>query len=140
MVHVRDDLGDWRWAIMPPALQELARQELEREILGQDRDAMTAALLSRVLSTLDVSPLACSTEYVARRLGVSPSRVRDLRDAGMLPYMVELRGKSGNLTQPRAFWRCIADAWGDYRNEHPKPMGRGARWWPPINEPDADAR
>lgn len=119
----------WRWSALSPALQRLARAELERELrdaLGLDPSSAHVAAL--ILPDLDLSYLSLPTAEAARVLGIGHHRVNVLRNEGTLPYMVE--HASGGHTHTRIFWRAVVTAWAEWRRDHERPVGRGARFWP----------
>jgi len=121
------DAATWRWVHLSPTLRAEAHVVAARVFLDQGADDTTAVLLSRLLPTFDLSPLAVSTNEAARMLGVSPGRVKTLRAEGRLPLLVE--AYADGWCQARLFWRPVVEAWGEYRATTTHRPGR-TRWEP----------
>lgn len=124
----------YRWDRLSPLLRREARDRLSEELVHQGATTAEAAVTAALLAGgIDLSLLALSTRDTARTMSVSHWRTMVLRHEGRMPTFVELFavGEDGQrYCHTRAFWRCIAEAWGEHKAAHPYHAGRGRRWEP----------
>ena len=118
----------WNWSVLPGPLRARAREILQEQLLEQGLTDVNAALQARVLPSIDISRLAIGSALTGEHMMIGRGRVKTLRDQGRLPYMVLLR--TGGWPHSVVYWKCVVQAWGEYKTSTSWQPGRGRRWEP----------